>query len=137
MKKLSDDQAAKAYIVRMANEEIERHLFMLRWLYVGIRRDWSAGSKILFARKTHEFIGSGIVAEVVVMEQLGEIEKELCRRNNWYAKIIFGKLTRFHPPVPVQDTPIAGKNLLLLHGLEITLDEASTIETISQSKIIT
>ena len=122
-----------SYILRLQRDEHERQLYAKRSLYVGIRRDWSRGTQILFAKKDM-FVGSGVVDRVAGLDELDEDEKKLCLENNWYAKITFGKLVRFHPAVPVQDTPARGLNQLALHGAEM---DASAITALAKSKITT
>jgi hypothetical protein len=128
-----------AYIVRV-KEEQERQLYFRHELYVGIRRDWAEGSKILFAKKAaagEAFAGSGVFEKIVEADAMGEDERSRCIANNWYGRIVFTRLARFLPPVPLRDTPVAGRPVVLLHGLEITDDEAARIENLAASRIIT
>ncbi|MEO9362466.1 MAG: hypothetical protein ABI348_01075 [Nitrososphaera sp.] len=128
-----------AYVVRV-KEEQERTLYARQWLYVGIRRDWSAGSKILLVRKNahgDSAIGSATLEKVVELDALSNGEKKLCLENNWYGKMVFAMLARFLPAVPVSETPLAGRQPALLHGLAITDGELSRIESLAGSKIIT
>ncbi|HEX2615435.1 MAG TPA: hypothetical protein VHL10_08065, partial [Nitrososphaera sp.] len=107
------------YIIRIARDDIEKQLYARRSIYVGIRRDWSRGARILFIRRAGSddvFIGSGVVDKIVVAGGLAEEERKLCLENNWYGKLAFAKLARFHPVVPIKDTPAAGENPLVLHG---------------------
>jgi hypothetical protein len=121
------------YILRLQRDEHERQLYAKRSLYVGIRRDWGRGTQILFAKKD-SFIGSGVIDRVVDLEDMNEDEKKLCLENNWYAKIVFAKLARFYPPVPVQDTPAKGLNQLALHGAEV---DASAVIALARARITT
>ncbi len=122
-----------SYILRLQRDEHERQLYARRSLYVGIRRDWSCGTQILFAKKD-AFVGFGVIDRVADLSDLNEDEKKLCLENNWYAKIVFAKLVRFHPPVPVQDTPAKGLNQLALHGAAI---DGSAIVALAKSKVTT
>ena len=126
-----------AYILRIARDEVERQLYVRKSFYVGIRRDWSRGSKVLFVRKAESFIGSAVLDRIAALDELDEDEKKLCLENNWYGKMLFAKVTRFHPPVPIQDTPVAGQNMLVLHGAEISSEDASKIEALASSRITT
>lgn len=81
-------------------------------------------------------MGSGIIGEIISSESMNEKERDLCLKNNWYIKMVFEKLTRFHPPVQVQDTPVAAHDPLSLHGAEITSRDAEKIEQLARSKII-
>ena len=126
-----------AYILRIARDEVERQLYVRKSFYVGIRRDWSRGSKVLFVRKAESFIGSAVLDRIAALDELDEDEKKLCFENNWYGKMLFAKVTRFHPHVPVRDTVIAGQNTLVLHGAEISIEDASKIEALASSRITT
>lgn len=121
------------YILRLQRDEHERQLYAKHLLYVGIRRGWGRGTQILFAKKD-AFIGSGVIDRVVDLEDMNEDEKKLCLENNWYAKMVFAKLVRFHPSVPVQDTPAKDLNQLALHGVEI---DASAVAALARARITT
>ncbi len=133
---LSEDGAC-AYIIRMKNDELERQLFLRRWLYVGLTREWARGSYVLFIKRAGAFIGSGVIRQLVPQAELDESEKQFCLQNNFSAKIVFEKLARFIPPVSLQESPIAGMNPLTLHGLEISMRDAEKIEALARSKVIT
>jgi hypothetical protein len=124
-----------SFILRIQNDELERRLFSLHMFYVGIKRDWSRGARMLFVRKD-AFTGSGTIDRVVVLDNLEERERKLCIENNWYARLAFSKLARFLPAVPVQDTSAAGQNLLMLHGATISNAEALQIERLAPARII-
>jgi hypothetical protein len=108
---------------------------MQRWLYVGIKRNWFCGSKILFARRSEMFIASGVVGRIVTLDALDASEKELCVQNNWYARIVFEKLTRFHPEVPIKDTPFAVLSPVSLHGSVVKLDDVVQVEAAASCRI--
>ncbi len=119
-------------------------LYARQSMYVGIRRDWSAESKILLVKKKSlqgdssvVIIGSATLQKIVELDSLDNTEKKLCIENNWYGKMVFSMLARFLPAVPASETPLAGKPPALLHGLAITADELSQIERLAISKIIT
>ncbi len=124
-----------SYILRIQKDDLERQLFSLHTFYVGIRRDWSRGTRVLFVRRD-AFTGSGTIDRVVALDDLEERERRLCLENNWYGKIIFAKLARFLYAVPVQDTPTAGQNPLMLHGAIISSSEALRIEGLASARII-
>lgn len=130
-----------AYVMRVKDEQQERMLYARQSLYVGIRRDWSTGSKILLVRKNSQgdsvIIGSATLEKIVELDALNNGEKKLCLENNWYGKMVFAMLARFLPAVHVSETPLAGRQPALLHGLVITEDELSKIESLAVSKIIT
>jgi len=127
------------YILRISRDEIERQLYARRSLYVGIRRDWSRGIMVLFVRKAgsdDSFIGSGVIDKIVVAGELAEEERKLCLENNWYGKLVFARLSRFHPLVPVKDTPAAGENPLVLHGALVSSTNFSEIEGRARAKVM-
>ena len=125
---MSGDSKRSAYILRIARRETEAQLFMQRWLYVGVRRDWSRGTKILFARKADAFIASGVIGRAAALDELDAAEKELCIQSNWFAKLFFEKLTRFYPEVPVSETVLANINPVTLHGSQANEDDVAMIE---------
>lgn len=124
-----------SYILRIQRDELERQLFGRRAFYVSVNRDWSQGTLVLFVKKD-AFVGSGVIDRFIAIDALGEWEKKLCVENNWYGKIVFAKLARFIPAVPVQDTPAAGQNPLALHGTSIPSSEALRVQGLAPSKII-
>jgi hypothetical protein len=124
-----------SYILRIQKDELERQLFGRRSFYVGIRRDWSRGTRVLFIKKD-AFICIGTVDRFVTADELEEPERKLCTENNWYGKIVFESLARFLPAVPVQDTPAAGHNPLALHGAAIPGSDALKIDESAQARII-
>lgn len=122
------------YILRI-KDELERQLLVGRSFYVGIKRDWSPGTRVLFVKKD-TFAGSGVIDRFIALDDLQELEKKLCLENNWYGKIVFAKLVRFVPAVPVQSTNAAGQNPLALHGSSISSPEALRIEGLAPARII-
>lgn len=124
-----------SYILRIQRDELERQLFGRRAFYVSVNRDWSQGTLVLFVKKD-AFVGSGVIDRFIAIDALEEWEKKLCVENNWYGKIVFAKLARFIPAVPVQDTPAAGQNPLALHGTSIPSSEALRVQGLASSKII-
>jgi hypothetical protein len=136
---MSLQMPALAYAMRV-KEEQERTLYVRRELHVGIRRDWSRGTRILLVKKNAAgdlVIGSATLEKIVELGALGDRERELCLKNNWYGKMVFSALARFLKPVAVSDTPLAGKPPALLHGLALTGDEFSAVENMAGSRIIT
>jgi len=124
-----------SYILRIQRDELERQLFGRRAFYVSVNRDWSQGTLVLFVKKD-AFVGSGVIDRFIAIDALEEWEKKLCVENNWYGKIVFAKLARFMPAVPVQDTPATGQNPLALHGTSIPSSEALQVQGLAPSKII-
>ncbi len=127
------------YILRISRDDTEKQLYAKRSLYVGIKRDWSRGGMILFVRKigiVDAFIGSGVIDKIVIIDELAEEERKLCLENNWYGKLVFATLARFHPAVPVKDTSAAGENPLVLHGAIVSSANFSEIVRHARAKII-
>lgn len=111
-------------------------MFSKRLLFVGVQRSWHEGSKVLFVKKADSIVGSGIVSSVQQTSELSSNEREFCLAKNHCAKLVFKRLTRFHPPVPVQSTLLAGHNPLTLHGTEIGKEVVSAIESQVVSMIV-
>jgi hypothetical protein len=126
-----------AFIIRLNSDESARRLFVRKWLYVGVKRGWSKGSKILIASKSDTFIGSGIIARLQPLEGLDENERTLCVQRNWSTKLLFASLARFVTPVAISVTPVSIQNPITLHGSEIAGTVASKIEELATIKIIT
>jgi hypothetical protein len=85
------------------------------------------------------FIGSGIIDKILLTDELlllDSKQKKLHFENNWYGKIIFSKLVRFFPTVPLSITSLAGQNSLLLHGAAIPTEDILEIEKLAKSKVI-
>jgi hypothetical protein len=107
-----------SFVLRIRDSQ-ERQLRVRRELYVGIRRGWSPGSKVVFVKKApagDSIIGIGVMEKVVELDAMDGGEKKACLENNWYGKIVFSQVARFHPPVPVRDTDLASVPPALLHG---------------------
>lgn len=130
----------ESYILRIPRYDVERQLYIKHSLYVGIRRNWSSGTKVLFIRKSESggdvFIGSGLIHEILILDDLAKYEKKLCLENNWYCKLIFRTITRFHPTVPINGTPAARDNPHTLHGAIISTANLAAIEKLVQARII-
>lgn len=116
-------------------EEQARQLYVLRELYIGIRRDWARGTKILFVKKTLSgdiFIGSGVLGSVIELAQMDEDEKRRCMENNWYGKLAFSTIARF--AVPINGTALAGQPSALLHGLSV---DVGAVEALARGRLVT
>jgi hypothetical protein len=133
------------YIIRITKDLVANQIYGIREYYVTLRRDWSNGSKLIFVKKIgpsdddDAFIGSGIIDKTIELNELGDVsEKQAWIENNYYRKIIFGKLVIFYPPLLVKDTQInAGSQTgTLLHGAQISTSEISIIEGRVNIKII-
>ena len=120
----------------------ERDLYVRRELYVGIRRDWARGTKILFVVKKalagDVIIGSGTLDRIVELAQTNDTdddEKRRCLENNWYGKLAFSMLARFQVPVPVSETALAGQPPALLHGLAVA--DVAAVEALAHGRLVT
>jgi hypothetical protein len=128
--------AGSNYIIRITKDLVANQIYGIREYYVRLRRDWSKGSKLIFVKKTglldqDAFIGSGIIEKTFELNELGDVsEKKAWIENNYYKKIIFGKLVKFLPPLLVKDTRISSwsQTGALLHGAPISVSEISIIE---------
>ncbi len=130
------DRDPACYILKIQKDDVEAHLYVQRVLYVSIKRDWLRNTKLLFVKRA-AFIGSGIIDRFVLLGELGEEEKKICFQNNCYGRIEFDRLVRFYPAVAVADTPIAGQNILSLHGANIRCSTALQIEQTAMARLIT
>jgi hypothetical protein len=131
------ENSDRGFIIRLNTNEAERILFARKWLYVGVSRDWSKGSRVLFVRKAESFLGSGAIGDVRSIEGLELKERELCLEKNWSYKIYFEGLARFEPPIPIKETPVASQNPMSLHGSELTEEIISKVEQQAITRIIT
>lgn len=130
---------ALAFTVRV-KEEQEHALYVRRELYIGIRRDWPRGTKTLFVKKDASgdfIIGSAALEKIVELDAMDSDEKQFCIENNWYGRMVFAMLARFLTPLPVSETTLAGRPPALLHGLAVPDGEASAIEDVAGSRLIT
>ena len=123
-----------SYILRLGGD-IEARIFTQRWLYVGVRRGWTSGSKVFLAGKVDVFLGYGVIAKVQQIEELDSREREFCLQRNSCAKIFFSRLTRFVPPVPIKATSAALQNPMALHGSQLSESEALEIESLANARI--
>lgn len=116
----------------------ERRLYTKRELYVGIRRDWTKGSRLFFVDKidTDILIGAGIFEKIIELDSMDEQERQLCLQNNWYGRITFESVERFLQPLPAHDTPLADIRPALLHGFEIPKEQAEEIDSLVASRIV-
>ena len=125
-----------SFVLRTKDQE--RRLYTGRKLYVGIRRPWSKGAKVFFVGKSDDdvIIGSGIFEKIVELDEMTEKERALCLQNNWYGRIIFGRVERFLPPLPVKGTILADIRPTLLHGHVMPEGQAEKIDELVDSRII-
>lgn len=124
------------YVLRIYRDDLEeRRLLGRRVFYVGVRRDWTRGTKVLFVKKDM-FISSGVIGGFAGTDEMEEPEKKMCLENNWYGRIALASLARFVPSVPVQGTPAAGLNPLALHGATMPGSDVLQIEKSAAARII-
>lgn len=129
------------FILRISKDEWERRVFALKSYYAGVRRNWEAGSNILFIKKAEAgdaFIGYGVIGSVAGLEEMNAEEKQFCLDNNWNKKLAFAKMVRFEPPVPVKETIVSkwGQKGALLHGAPISVLDLDSIIKIARVKIV-
>jgi hypothetical protein len=132
------------YIIRITKEVIANHIFGLSIYYVRLRREWSKGSKLIFLKKidiTDEdtFIGIGTIEKTFEPSELDFVERKKCIENNYYKKIVFGKLVKFVPELPIKHTQIFSlkQRAPLLHGMQISDSEILNIESLVSIMIMT
>lgn len=132
------------YIIRITKEVIANHIFGLSIYYVRLRRDWSKGSKLIFLKKTDitdedTFIGIGTIEKTFEPSELNFVERKICIENNYYKKIVFGKLVKFVPELPIKHTQIFSlkQRAPLLHGMQISDSEILNIENLVSIMITT
>lgn len=107
-----------SFVLRIRDSQ-ERQLRVNRTLYVGIRRDWSFGSKIMLVKKgpSGDLVAAiGTVGRIIEADKMDNDEKKQCMENNWYGKIVFSQVARLYPPVPISATELASIQPALLHG---------------------
>ena len=128
---------SSSFVLRVKNHERGR-LYARRELYIGIRRQWQKGSRIFFASRMDAdvLIGSGVFEKIIELDAMDEEEHRFCLQNNWYGKIVFDRVERFLPPLPIRETPLAECRPALLHGINVSEDHAAKIDTLVSSRII-
>jgi hypothetical protein len=126
-----------AFVLRIGSEEAEKAVFVKRMLYVGLNRDWKAGSPVLFSRKSDSILGSGIISTIKQLDELETSDRVLCLQRNWSSKLLFASLARFLPPVPISATPLATQSPMSLHGSKVSGEIAARIDDLASVKIIT
>ena len=125
---------ATGFVLRITREDTERKLFVARAFYVGVRRNWSRGSRAVFVQRMSAdmFVGCGTIERLVEIEDMEESEKQLCMRNNWYGKVLFEVVVKFLPPV----SSAAAKVSMLQTGEQIAASEIEKISAMALTKII-
>jgi hypothetical protein len=133
------------YIIRITGDAVANHIYGLSTYYTRLRSEWSKGSKIIFLRKMavtddeDAFIGLGTIEKTFEPFELEFVERKMCIENNYCKKIVFGKLVKFLPELPINDTQIASLRQRgpLLHGVQISDSEILKIESLVTMMIIT
>jgi hypothetical protein len=138
-------------IIRITRADANQ-IYTNRVCYVGIERDWAAGSKIIFLIKySHDqivtssselgdvFIGFGIIEKALEPSHLNVVEKTIWVQNNYSMKIFFGKLVRFIHEVPLKGSfrRWIENTGPMLHGAQISNPEISKIENHAAVMLIT
>jgi hypothetical protein len=97
-------------ILRITKEEWVHQVFDLRMYYTGVKRKWTPGMMIFFARNSgrgDSFIGSGVIQTIKTVDELTENEKRECQEYGWTRRLDFSKMSKFEPPVLLRNTPLA------------------------------
>jgi hypothetical protein len=131
------------YVIRISKLANANKLYWSRIYYAKLRRNWTQGSKLIFLTKTSDsdeaFIGLGKIEVTYELSELDLVEKKICIENNCHLKIVFSKMVRFIPAVPINDVqPVWFSKIgrLLLDGTHISEAEISKIERLAKIMII-
>lgn len=122
------------------NDEFEASVFGKRAYYTAMRRKWEKGMKILLARRMEKgdaFIGYAVVDRAVGIEGLSTDEMIMCKKNGWSTKILFSRLVRLEPPIPIKSTPVGKwpQKGALLHGAPISEEDLNAVIELASIKI--
>jgi len=153
----SGDSTEHGFIVRISDKS-EIWIYARRFLYVGIERKWAAGSRLVFVKKITSndvFMGSGTVDQIQDLGFLQKDEAAMCQKNGWHKKIIFKRLARYLPAIPLCGSSSQFLSFLIynrtdsksqtktqqdqnipLHGLPITHADILKIEGLAKAIII-
>lgn len=139
------------FIIRITRV-VANQIYANRMCYVGIERDWSEGSKIIFLIKyspyqivtssselSDVFTGFGIIEKALEPSHLNFVEKTIWVQNNYCKKICFGKLVRFVHEVPLKGSFRRWMENTgpMLHGTQISNSEILKIENRAAVMLIT
>jgi len=122
----------KSYILRIVKEEWCRQVFSTKRYFPGVPRRWNSGDIVFLVHKTEEadsLVGYGIIKEFVEKKELPEDERRICEEMRWRGILIFNKLYRIDPPVPVKDTVLSAVEARgkYLHGYPLTDEQVKSI----------
>ncbi|RJS85791.1 hypothetical protein CW706_00305 [Candidatus Bathyarchaeota archaeon] len=122
----------KSYILRIVKEEWCRQVFSTKRYFLGVPRRWNSGDIVFLVHKTEEadsLVGYGIIKEFVEKKELPEDERRICEEMRWRGILIFNKLYRIDPPVPVKDTVLSAVEARgkYLHGYPLTDEQVKSI----------
>ncbi|RLI12749.1 hypothetical protein DRO35_02300 [Candidatus Bathyarchaeota archaeon] len=122
----------KSYILRIVKKEWCRQVFSTKRYFPGVPRRWNSGDIVFLVHKTEEvdsLVGYGIIKEFVEKKELPEDERRICEEMRWRGILIFNKLYRIDPPVPVKDTILSAVEARgkYLHGYPLTDEQVKSI----------
>ena len=129
------------YILRITREEWFRQVFSIKKYFPGVPRRWEPGGVILLVRKAEKgdsFVGYGVLGEFVKKDDLPEDKKQECEKMGWKGVLVFNKLYRFEPPLPIKETVLSGLKARgrCLHGYPLTEDQVNSILRTAKEKTV-
>lgn len=124
--------SSRSYILRITKEEWYKQVFKLKKYYPGVPRRWEPGLTILLARKADKgdsFVGYGIVEKFVERSMLSKERRQECERMRWKGELVFSKLFKLEPPVPIKETILGGSAVRgrCLHGYPLSGTQVESI----------
>jgi hypothetical protein len=141
---LDADDNGSNYVIRISKLTSVNKLYWNRAYYAKLSRNWTQGSKLIFLTKTASsydgFIGIGKIEMIYELSELEHSERKICIENNFYSKIVFGKMVKFIPAVPIKNFQPVGFGKMsapLLDGADISESEITKIEQLANILTIT
>lgn len=85
------------------------------------------------------FIGLGTIEKTFEPFELEFVERQMCIENTYCKKIVFGKLVKFLPELPINDNQIASlrQRVHYCTGVQISDSEIPKIESLVTMMMIT
>ncbi|MEA2090103.1 MAG: hypothetical protein U9O89_05020 [Thermoproteota archaeon] len=127
----------EGYILRITKDEWMKQVFERMKYYAGVRRKWTPGLTIFFARKTEKgdsLIGYGVVETVQKLEELTEEERRECEKWGWNVALVFKYLIKLDQPLLIKDSILKDSKMRgkYLHGF--ALDSAKVQSLLNQAE---
>jgi len=116
----------EGHVLVVREEWVERVLSSATY-YTGLRaaRGWRPGDMVILVARTElgqSIVGYGIISRIRRREEFEEEEEVLFKEHGWDTAIELEPLVPVKPPIPVEETPLAGLGVRgrYLHGRKIT-----------------